>query len=85
MAAIRSATGPAYMMPSIPTNNGKIIISGSKNKICLVKDNIIPLVGLPIAVKKLDEIGCKKIKKVKNKKIFVQIENTPVIPFQTVQ
>ena len=71
------------MMPSIPTNNGKIIISGSKNKICLVKDNIIPLVGLPIAVKKLDEIGCKKFKNVKNS--FVQIENTPVIPFQTVQ
>ena len=75
------------MMPSIPTNNGKIIISGSKNKICLVKDNIIPLVGLPIAVKKLDEIGCKKFKNVTKRyeNSFVQIENTPVIPFQTVQ
>lgn len=57
IAAIKSAIGPAYIIPSIPMNNGKITMSGSKNKICLVRDKKIPFFGLPIAVKKVDVIG----------------------------
>ena len=67
-AAIRSATGPAYMIPSIPMINGRIKMSGSRNMICLVRESTIPVFGFPIAVKKFDEIGCAKFKNVKNKK-----------------
>ena len=70
VAAIKSATGPAYITPSIPIYKGKIIIRGSKNIICLVRERSIPLSGFPIAVKKFDVIGCTKFKNVKNKKIL---------------
>ena len=42
---------------------------GSKNKICLVNARKLPTFGLPMAVKKLDVMGCIKLTKVKNKKI----------------
>ena len=34
--------------------------------ICLVRERKIPFPGLPIAVKKLEEIGCIAFKNVKN-------------------
>lgn len=69
-AAIKSATGPAYIIPSIPIKSGKIIINGRRKIICLVSDKSMPFIGFPIAVKKFDVIGCIKFKKVKNKKIL---------------
>ena len=66
--ARKSAIGPAYISPSMPKISGKIKRSGSKNKICLVRDRNIPLFGFPMDVKKFDVIGCKKLTKVKNKK-----------------
>ena len=55
-------------MPSIPKNNGRIKISGSKNKICRVMDKNNPLTGWPIAVKNVEEIGCRQFKNVQKKK-----------------
>ena len=69
-AAVKSAIGPAYMIPSIPKNNGKIKISGNRKRICRVRDKMIPFLGLPIAVKKFDEIGCIKQIQIKNKNIL---------------
>ena len=54
----------------MPINKGNIIINGSKNNICLVNERNIPFLGLPIAVKKLDDIGCMQFTKVKNKNIL---------------
>ena len=68
--AVPSATGPAYIMPSIPINLGKIRISGSSRMICLVSDRNVPDFGLPIEVKKLDEIGCIKFIHVQNRYIL---------------
>ena len=68
-AASKSATGPAYIIPSIPIKSGNTTIRGSKNKIYLVSARKLPLLGFPIAVKKLELIGCRKFTKVKNKKI----------------
>jgi hypothetical protein len=70
IAAKASATGPAYIIPSIPINSGKINISGSRNIICLVNARKLPFFGLPIAVKKLEVIGCIKFKNVKNKNMW---------------
>ena len=56
-------------MPSIPIKRGSAIIRGNKKIICLVRDKKIPPFGFPIAVKKFEVMGCKKLKKVKNKKI----------------
>ena len=69
-AARKSATGPAYMIPSIPMKRGKIIKRGRRKMICLVRDRKAPTFGLPMAVKKLEVIGCRKFRKVKNKKIL---------------
>ena len=68
-AAIRSATGPAYMIPSIPINSGRRIISGRRKRICLVRDRKIPFFGFPMDVKKLELMGCIPFRKVKNRKI----------------
>ena len=68
--AVMSAMGPAYNIPSIPRKSGKIKISGSKKNICRVSERKIPFLGFPIAVKKLEVMGCKKFKKVKNKNIL---------------
>ena len=57
IAAIKSAIGPAYIMPSIPENRGRITIRGSRKIICLVRERKIPPFGLPMAVKKFEEIG----------------------------
>ena len=65
-AAMPSATGPAYIIPSIPIKNGNTTSNGSKKRICLVKARKLPLFGFPIAVKKFDVIGCIKFAKVKN-------------------
>ena len=54
MAAAASAIGPAYITPSIPIKIGKIIISGSRNNICLVSDINTPSLDLPIELKKFD-------------------------------
>ena len=58
IAAIKSATGPANIIPSIPKNRGSIIIIGSRYIICLVKDKNIPFIGFPIDVKNVDDSGC---------------------------
>ena len=42
-------------------------IRGNKKIICLVSERMIPLVALPMDVKKLEEIGWIQSKKVKNK------------------
>ncbi len=68
-AARQSATGPAYIIPSIPKRSGNPRMSGSKNRICLVNARKLPTFGLPIAVKKFEVIGCIKLTKVKNKKM----------------
>lgn len=57
-AAEKSAMGPAYMIPSIPIIIGKIIISGSRKRICLVSPRKIPILGFPIDVKNVDDSGC---------------------------
>ena len=56
-AAIPSAIGPAYMIPSIPKNTGKIRIRGSKKIICLVRDKNSPLFGFPMDEKKFEVSG----------------------------
>ena len=66
-AARQSATGAAYMIPSMPTKSGNISVRGSKNTICLVSDRKVPFCGFPIEVKNVDVIGCKKFTKVKNR------------------
>ena len=63
----KSAIGPANKMPSMPINNGRINSGGRKNKICRVSERNAPLTALPIAVKKVVEIGCKKSMNVKNR------------------
>ena len=68
--AIKSAIGPEYIIPSIPINNGNIIIKGNKNNICLVSERNIPFFGFPIAVKKFEDIGCKQFMNVNNKNIL---------------
>ena len=66
MAAAASAIGPAYITPSIPIKIGKIIISGSRNNICLVSDINTPSLDLPIELKKFDVTGCIPLMIVKN-------------------
>ncbi|WP_176107474.1 hypothetical protein [Clostridium saccharobutylicum] len=44
-----SAHGPAYRTPKTPRNLGKIIISGTINKVCLHNVSIIAFIGCPIA------------------------------------
>ena len=66
IAATLSATGPAYITPSIPQSIGKITISGSRQMICLVKERKIPLLAFPMEVKKFDVIGWIPFKNVQN-------------------
>lgn len=68
-AADRNQHLPANKMPSMPINNGRINSGGRKNKICRVSERNAPLTALPIAVKKVVEIGCKKSMNVKNRNI----------------
>ena len=56
-AARKSATGPAYMIPSIPIKIGKITMKGSKKIICLVNARKVPFTGFPMAAKNVDDIG----------------------------
>ena len=56
-AAAPSAIGPAYITPSIPMNNGKIRINGSRKMICLVRDTTIPSFDFPMDVKNPEDIG----------------------------
>ena len=49
------------MTPSIPINMGRIMISGSRKIICLVRDRKIPLVAFPMEVKKLEDTGCSPL------------------------
>lgn len=55
--AAASAIGPAYITPSIPINNGKIIISGNKKITCRVNDMTIPSFAIPMEVKNPEDIG----------------------------
>ena len=57
IAANKSAIGPEYKIPSMPINNGREIINGNNNRICLVNAKKIPLYGLPIEVKNVEVIG----------------------------
>lgn len=68
-AAIKSAIGPTYKMPSIPIKIGSSTSIGKKKMICLVRDRNIPLAGFPMDVKKFDVMICIKLIKVKNRKI----------------
>ena len=56
-AAKRSAAGPAYIIPSIPINIGRIISRGKRKMICLVSDKNVPFAGFPIDEKNVDDIG----------------------------
>lgn len=69
-AAAASAIGPAYITPSIPINNGKIKISGSRKSTCLVRDITIPSFAFPIEVKNPEDIGWIPFANVINMKIF---------------
>ena len=66
----RSAIGPAYKTPIIPKKCGSITTSGSRNRICLVRERKVPLYAFPIELTKVQEIGCKKFNQVKNRKIL---------------
>ena len=57
------------MTPSIPIKSGKIRISGIRNRICLVMESTMPLVALPMEVKKFAVTGCRPFKKVQNIKM----------------
>ena len=69
IAESRSAIGPANRMPSIPRNMGSNSNGGKKKIICRVRERNAPFAALPMAVKNVVEIGCKKSIQVKNKKI----------------
>ena len=56
-AAMASAIGAENIMPSIPKKIGRIIKSGRRKIICLVREMKIPRFAFPIAVKKLEVIG----------------------------
>lgn len=62
-----SAIGPAYITPSIPNIIGRPTIRGIRNITCLVSDINTPFLGFPIAVKKLEDSGCKKQRNIPNK------------------
>ena len=64
-----SAIGPAYMTPSIPKKNGKMTISGSRKKTCLVSDLITPSLAFPMEVKNPADIGWIPLAKVISMKI----------------
>ena len=68
-AAVRSATGAEYMTPSMPKNMGRMMISGSRNRICRVREIKIPFFALPMEVKKLAVMGWIPFRKVKNRKM----------------
>ena len=67
VAAMKSAIGPAYMIPSIPKNLGNITSSGSRKIICLVKERNAPFTGFPMDVKKVDDIGWMLLINMKNR------------------
>ena len=67
IAAMASAIGPAYMIPSMPRKIGSISMKGNKKKICLVKEIMIPNLAFPIDAKKLEVKGCMPLIKVRAK------------------
>ncbi len=67
--AMQSATGPAYIIPSMPMGRGNMMIRGSRKMICLVRERKMPPLGFPMAVKKLELMGCRKFRKVKKRKM----------------
>lgn len=68
--AAASAIGPAYITPSIPINNGKIMINGRRKITCRVRDITIPSFAIPIEVKKPEDTGWIPFAKVININIF---------------
>lgn len=67
IAASKSAVGPAYMIPSMPKNIGNMTRDGSRNMICLVKARNVPIFGLPMAEKNVDDEGWMLLMNVKNR------------------
>ena len=65
-----SGPGPAYITPSIPINNGKIMINGRRKITCRVRDITIPSFAIPIEVKKPEDTGWIPFAKVININIF---------------
>ena len=59
--------GPAYMIPSIPRNRGRITNKGSRKIICRVRDRKVPFFGFPMEEKKVEDMGCRLLIKVKNR------------------
>ena len=47
--------------------SGNITIRGSKKIICLVSARNVPFAGFPIEAKKVDDMGCILLIKVKNR------------------
>ena len=54
--------GPAYMIPSIPRNRGRITNKGSRKIICRVRDRKVPFFGFQV-----EDMGCRLLIKVKNR------------------
>ena len=65
--ATKSAIGAANIAPSSPKNFGRMIKSGIKNKICLVKDMSAPAPALPMEVYIFATIGWNWFTNVKNR------------------
>ena len=61
-------------MPSIPNIIGKTTIKGSRKIFCLVSARKVPFIGFPIAVLKVEVIGCIAFANVINKNILKNIE-----------
>ena len=51
--AMKSATGAAYRMPSIPKKRGRISSSGTRKNTCRVRESKILRTGFPMAAKKI--------------------------------
>ena len=76
-AAEKSAMGMEYKSPSIPKNIGSMKSKGRRKMICLVRDRKTPFFGMPIAVKKLEVIGCMKKMQIRNRQIRTYL--TPML------
>lgn len=73
MSANPSAMGAANKIPSIPKKSGRMRISGTKKMTWRDKDRNTPLIALPVAAKKLEEIICTPLMTTINKKILMNL------------
>lgn len=67
--AIKSAIGAANNMPSMPKNMGIMIISGMKQIISRIIDDIIACTGFPTAWKKIEVIFIVHVNVTSDRKI----------------